>query len=116
MSISQCALSEKINNSTSLEAITSSFQNVPTTAGNPGSSVGGVDRCPCVDLLRDSRRVTGTSSSSHVYQTIKGPRQQKKTMTQHTHILQEICNHTKHIFLLPLVQYTQPALSKSNMS
>ena len=44
-------------------------------------------RCPYGDFLRESRRVTGPSSSSPVTQTINGPRQQKKTMSQNnTHI------------------------------
>ena len=45
------------------------------------------DRYPYGDLVRDSRRVTGPSPSSPVYQTINGPRQQKKMVSQsNTHI------------------------------
>ena len=50
-------------------------------------STGGAHRCPYGGLRRDSRRVTGPSSSSPVYHTINGPRQQKKIVIQNnTHI------------------------------
>ena len=56
-----------------------------------GGVGGGVDRCPYGDFLRDSRRVTGPSSSSPVYQIINGPRQQKKIVSQNnTHIVKNM--------------------------
>ena len=45
-------------------------------------STGGAHHCPYGGFRRDSRRVTGPSSTSPVYHTINGPRQQKKIVIQ----------------------------------